>query len=396
MLDSGFDMNLALLLFDYFPYGGLERGCFMLAEECARRGHAVRIFTTAWRGPAPKGASVVTFGRPGWSNVSVRRNYLRRWQLEYERERKRLDVVLGFNKLPGLDFYYGSDACYLAHVRRLKPFWYPWTSRYRHFQSWENAVFQRGSRTRILMLTEKEIPVYQELYGTEPERFHVLPPGLVRRSETAADRARIRGEVRREFGWPEGTLLMLLVGSGFRTKGLDRAIRGLAALSPAVRDRTRLVVVGDDRPGPFRWLARLLGVSGRVEFLGGRPNVYDFLTAADLLVHPAHAENTGNVLLEAMTAGLPVVASGVCGYAGHVTTAGAGKIVGTLDAFSQSEFNRVVETMLTSPERAVWGQNALRYAAVADLYSRRQVAVDILENVGSSPSRYGSRSARPG
>ncbi|HNQ87941.1 MAG TPA: glycosyltransferase family 4 protein [Verrucomicrobiota bacterium] len=375
-------MKLALVLFEYFPYGGLQRGCALVAEECARRGHRVRVAAGSWEGTPPPGVAVEVLGRQGASNVARDRSFVRRWQAY--RAREPVDGVIGFNKLPGLDVYYGSDSCYVERMRRLRPAWYRWTPRYRHFHAWERAVFARGAGTHILMLAEQEIPVYRRLYATEPERFHVLPPGLTCRRETEDDRARMRCDVRARFGWGSEELLLLLVGSGFRTKGLDRAIRGLAALPRELRDRARLVVVGDDSPGRYRWLARGLGIGSRVAFLGGRPSVYEFLVAADLLVHPAYAENTGNVLIEALTAGLPVLASGACGYAGHVVAARAGRIVGTPDAFSQGEFNRAATEMLVSDERTQWRANGLEYARVTDLYSRREKAADVIEAVVSA------------
>lgn len=378
-------MKLALVLFDYFPFGGLQRGCFMVAEEAVRRGHDVKFFSGVWSGGQPKGAVVEVLGNDGWSNVSRNRFFFNRWQKR--RQDEKFDGVIGFNKMPGLDVYYGSDSCYAARIKRLKPAWYRWMPRCRHFRAWEEVVFRRGAGTHIFTLAETEIPLYRESYDTEPERFHVLPPGLVRRRETEAERADLRHGLRKQAGWRDGELILLFVGSGFRTKGLDRAVRGLAALPEALRTRTRLVVVGDDNPGRYGWLARFLGVNSRVEFLGGRPNVYEFLCAADLLLHPAYAENTGNVLLEAMTAGLPVLASGVCGYAGHVRAACAGRIIGTRDAFSQTEFDRAVAEMLVSPKRAAWRQNGLRYSAATDFYSRREKAVDVIEAICAARRR---------
>ena len=63
-------------------------------------------------------------------------------------------------------------------------------------------------------------------------------------------------------------------GSGFRVKGLDRAVRSLAALPEAQRAHARLVVIGQNRPMEFELLARKLGVVDRVHFLGGRDDVW--------------------------------------------------------------------------------------------------------------------------
>ena len=107
---------------------------------------------------------------------------------------------------------------------------------------------------------------------------------------------------------PDGVRVLLAVSRLTKQKGIDIAIRALASLP----DDTVLVVLSE---GPERnaleSLARELGVDGRV-FLPGRvPDVAAWLRRATLLVHPARWEGFGLAVLEAMLAGLPVVASNV-------------------------------------------------------------------------------------
>ena len=99
--------------------------------------------------------------------------------------------------------------------------------------------------------------------------------------------------------------------------------------------------------------------------------------AADLLVHPAYSENTGTILLEALTVGLPVLTTDVCGYAAHVVKAGAGSVLPS--PFHQESFNRELAGMLDSERAGVWGMNGLAYAAREDLYSCDERAAGIIE-----------------
>src|SRR5258706_6951991 len=115
-------MKLGFLLFDYFPFGGLQRDCLKIATRCAERGHEVTVLTRTWQGERPATLAVELFGRQGLSNVARNRNWLR--QLATTVPERALDGVVGFNKLPGLDVYYGSDPCYAAKVARLKSTWY--------------------------------------------------------------------------------------------------------------------------------------------------------------------------------------------------------------------------------------------------------------------------------
>jgi UDP-glucose:(heptosyl)LPS alpha-1,3-glucosyltransferase len=382
-------MKLALVLFQYFPFGGLQRDCLKVAQRCAARGHDVTIFTRAWQGDRPTGLRVELLESRRWSNIARDRAFAR--NVTHALADGSFDGVIGFNKLPGLDVYYGADPCYVAKVRRLKPAWYRWTPRYRHFATMEEAVFARGRHTHALMLTEEEIPRYEEVYGTERERFHVLPPGIERRTFTAEQKSDARGRFRREHGWSAEEKLLLLVGSGFRVKGLDRAIQSLASLPKDTRAHTRLVVIGQSHPAEFASQAKRLGVEDRVHFLGGRNDVFDWMLAADLLVHPARSESAGMILLEALTAGLPVLVTDACGYAFHIQRAKAGRVLAS--PFGQEHCDAAVREMLTSSQRSEWSTNGVSYAAREDLYSCHDRAVEWIEKLLAA--RRGGKSNTP-
>ncbi len=368
-------MKLGFLLFDYFPFGGLQRDCLKIASLCAARGHDVTVFTRTWQGERPADVKVELFGRHGWTNIGRNCAWLR--QLTKKLPQYKLDGVIGFNKLPGLDIYYGSDPCYVAKIDRLKSFLYKALPRYGHFSELERAVFHEGQRTHILTLTEHEIACYEDYYGTERERFHLLPPGIQRRSFSESLRTQTRERIRREQSWSDSEKVLLLVGSGFRVKGLDRAIAALASLPPALRNQTRLVVIGQNRAEQFSFQAKRHGVDERVHFLGGRDDVFDWMLAANLLLHPARSEAAGMILLEAMTAGLPVLTTDVCGYAFHIQKAKAGVVLPS--PFSQEVLNKALTVMLASAEQPVWRTNGLAYAASEDLYSCHERAADIIE-----------------
>jgi UDP-glucose:(heptosyl)LPS alpha-1,3-glucosyltransferase len=367
-------MKLGFILFDYFPFGGLQRDCVKIARSCAARGHAVTLLTRTWQGEKPPNLEVQVFGRRGFSNISRNRHFLR--ELETRLPALGLDGVVGFNKMPGLDVYFGADPCYPARIKRTKPWWCRWLPRYRHYAALERSVFAPGAGTQIMLLTPQEIPVYQRYYGTE-DRFHLLPPNASRRTFSTGERSAMRQRVRAENGWPEDTRLLVFIGSDFKRKGLDRALRALAALPASLRLNTRLAVLGQSRPDRFEQLARELAVASHVHFLGGRHDAPDWMLAADVLVHPAYSETAGMVLVEALTASLPVLTTDVCGYAFHVTNADAGIVLPS--PFNADECNRALVEMLTSNKVSTWRSNGLAYAAREDLYSCHERAADIIE-----------------
>lgn len=368
-------MQLAFILYKYFPFGGLQRDFLRIALECQRRGHAIRVYTPIWEGEVPAGFEVVQV--PVKALFNHRRNEKLTAWVEADLARRPVARVIGFNKMPGLDVYYAADGCFEDKAQTLRnPLYRKW-GRYKHFADYERAVFAPASKTEILMISEVQQPLFVKHYHTPAQRFHLLPPGIATDRRAPANAAEIRAELRREFQLADDDLLLVQIGSGFKTKGLDRSLKALAALPREQRQRTRLIVIGQDDPRPFLLQVKALGISDNVQILKGRSDIPRFLLGADLLIHPAYNENTGTVLLEALVAGLPVLVSDVCGYAHYIAEADAGRVLPS--PFEQARLNHTLADMLADDQRrAFWRRNGLAYAETADLYSMPQKAADVI------------------
>lgn len=368
-------MQLAFVLYKYFPFGGLQRDFMRIALECQARGHAIRVYTPIWQGEVPAGFDLRI--APVKALFNHHRNEKFSAWLAQDLARDPVDRVVGFNKMPGLDVYYAADACYEDKAQTLRAPIYKRWGRYKHFADYERAVFAPESKTQILLISELQKPLFIKHYHTPEQRFHLLPPGIAQDRRAPANAAQIRAEFRREFGLSEDDLLVVQIGSGFKTKGLDRSLKALAALPQPLKKRTRLIAIGQDDPKPFLLQSKALGIGDRVEVLKGRSDIPRFLLGADLLIHPAYNENTGTVLLEALVAGLPVLVSAVCGYAHYISDADCGRVLD--EPFAQEQLNRTLAEMLADDQRrAFWRRNGLAYAEVADLYSMPQKAADVI------------------
>lgn len=372
-------MQLAFILYKYFPFGGLQRDFMRIALECQRRGHQIRVYTLRWEGEVPEGFELHVVPIKAWFN-HTRNERFNAWVLEDLKQRP-VDRVVGFNKMPGLDLYYAADACFEDKAQTLRTPLYRFWGRYKHFAEYERAVFAPESQCQILMISEIQQPLFIKHYHTPAERFHLLPPGIAQDRRAPANAAKIRAEFRREFTLSDEDLLLVQIGSGFKTKGLDRSLQALAALPKDLRQRTRLIAIGQDDPRAFLLQIKTLGLEQQVQILKGRSDIPRFLLGADLLIHPAYNENTGTVLLEALVAGLPVLVTDVCGYARYIQEAGCGLVLPS--PFEQPQLNQALSEMLSNPEARVrWSQAGLAYADTADLYSMPQRAADLILNLG--------------
>lgn len=108
--------------------------------------------------------------------------------------------------------------------------------------------------------------------------------------------------------WAPGAVRLLSVARISRRKGFERLARALAA--PGVRDLPwHWLIVGDgeDRAA-LEALVTEQGIAARVTFAGAR-SAYDLIATAELVISPSHAEGMPLVPLEAISCGVPVIAS---------------------------------------------------------------------------------------
>ena len=368
-------MRLAFCLFKFFPFGGLQRDFLRIARECVRRGHEVHVFTMAWEGEEEPGFNLHIIPARGSQNHTRIQSYIHKVKEQLKAEK--YDLVIGFNRMPGLDLYYAADVCYQARAREKHRWIHRLLPRYKRMVENERAVFERGLATQIMLIAPQQQKEFIHYYQTESERFSLLPPGIARDRIAPTNAHEIRQVTRNRYHILEDDFLLLMVGSGFKTKGVDRAIAALAALPQELKQKCHLFVLGQDNSRLFQTQADNLQVGEQVRFLGGRSDVSDFLLAADLLLHPAYHENTGTALLEALVAGLPVLTVDVCGYAHYVTAANAGVVL--TSPFQQAAFNAALQSMLLSPIYPTWRSNALAFAQSADIYSLPTKAADLIE-----------------
>jgi glycosyltransferase involved in cell wall biosynthesis len=134
-----------------------------------------------------------------------------------------------------------------------------------------------------------------------------------------------------------------------REKGLSIFLEAAGRVASTF-PRARFLLVGD---GPLRHellcQARRLGLEGRVHFLGFRTDALGVLASLDLCVVPSLSEGAPLVVLEAMTLGVPVVATAVGGIPHQLRHNREGLLVPPGDATGLAE---ACIALLQNPERA--------------------------------------------
>jgi glycosyltransferase involved in cell wall biosynthesis len=153
--------------------------------------------------------------------------------------------------------------------------------------------------------------------------------------------------LRERLGIPADARVLLSVGRLSREKGHADLLEALAlARLPGLR----LVIAGDgpERPNLERQLAAL-GLQGTVVLAGHQPDVRPFYALADAVALPSHSEGSPNVLLEAMSAGLPIVATDAGGI---VEIASDGETALIVPAGKPAAFAAALQRVWADPELA--------------------------------------------
>jgi len=179
--------------------------------------------------------------------------------------------------------------------------------------------------------------------GINRDKRHIVAHGI----DCALFRHRPREESAAKLGLKPDEKTILFIGNLQTVKGPDRAIRAFASAinSSQIRPagKLRLVIAGD---GPLKSrinaFAVSAGIGDRVALIGSRPQaeIAEWMNAADCLCVPSRSEGMPNVVLEALAAGLPVVATDVGGITQHVRSQVNGIIIS-----QRSNENRIISEL---------------------------------------------------
>jgi UDP-glucose:(heptosyl)LPS alpha-1,3-glucosyltransferase len=364
-------VNVAFGIVRLFAEGGLQRDCMRVARLLAERDHRVKVFTARKDGALDPSLDITVLPVRALSNHGMDFEFANQFAATVT---GRFDRVVGFNKLFGLDLLYCADPPVHAKRRSLLARSLP---RHRVQTALEAACFAPHARTHILALTRASADSYRQHWGTAAERFTVLPPGVNPKRRRPELRFGCERDLARSALEVSGArCVWLWIGSQPRTKGLDRVI---AALSSAPETVLLAVGVEPSSNGARTALAQAqrLGVANQIRLLGYREDIPVLMAAADVLVHPARYDTTGQVILEAVVNGLPVVVTSVCGFAEHVRAAEAGIVLS--EPFVQADLAAAVARATDPTSCSLFSGNGARYGADPRLTSGLDVAADLIE-----------------
>lgn len=223
---------------------------------------------------------------------------------------------------------------------------------------------------------------FEEVVGRGLEQAEIRPQGLYNRTNLGSQSARseLRSAVRNKLGLPAGSRLVLGVGYGDHRKGLDLFVD--MSLTLLERDHEAVAVWVGHLDGRFgdaqKRRVRAAGLTDRIVFTGLVNEPQEFFQAADVYALTSREDPFPSVVLEAMDAGLPVVAFEGAGGFGDLLRRGCGIAV---PAFDTSAMASGIEDLLNRPDHAAqMGRNGREI--IEHEFHVRDYAYDLLKFAG--------------
>jgi UDP-glucose:(heptosyl)LPS alpha-1,3-glucosyltransferase len=304
-------MKIAIIRKKYSFHGGSESFSQELMRHLAEKGHEVHIFSRNWSADPPH--ENIRFHKvPAVGLTSLLRDLSFAFSACWSLKGKQFDIVQSHDKTLCQDIYRAGDGCHIEWLRQrwkragtlrrlsiaLNP--YHWL-----ILRLEGAILGGHRYRKIIAISELVKRNLLENYRVAENDIEVIYNGVDLKRFHPDNRHRLRAGTREEHSIPGEDTVALFVGSGFERKG----VRFLLEALNYVDGPLTVLIVGKGREIPFS------DVHGnkRVIFCGPRKDIQAYYAASDMFVFPTMYEPFGNVHLEALASGLPVITTSLSG-----------------------------------------------------------------------------------
>lgn len=331
------NIRLAIVRQKYRPDGGAERFISRALDALDSSGLELNIITRQWSDKQHPDWHVHICNPRISGRVSHERGFAEAakqcWQYHH------FDLVQSHERIAGCDVFRAGDGVHQAWLdqrARIIPAYQRWLiqiSRYhRYVLAAEREMFHSPQLKKIICNSAMVQDDIMRYYEVKEDKFALIYNAIDSQRFSPANSEQ-RQAARVALSIPQKACVLIFVGSGFARKGLRQTLEAVAAT-----DRYLVVIGRDKYQSRYQALAQSLGCLSRVRFSGIRQEILPYYHAADALILPTLYDPFPNVILEAMSCGLPVITSQNCGGAEFIEQGRQGFVCDALDITSLRTF----------------------------------------------------------
>ncbi|MCM8830258.1 MAG: glycosyltransferase family 4 protein, partial [Candidatus Omnitrophica bacterium] len=275
-------------------------------------GHQVHIYAVKWKGSSPEG---IYFHRIPVINLDP---FLKALSFALSSyfilKKEKFDIIQTHGKTLYQDIYRAGDGC---HIEWLKQRWkrtnlngkiHILLTPYNYLMVLlERIILKKHKFTKIIAISELVKRNILQHYHINEKDIEVIYNGVDLERFNPRNKKIYRTEIRRFYSIPEEEFVVILVGSGFERKGVKFLLSAVEMIPKSLT----VLIVGKDKKNKFVYFTK----KQRVIFCGPTKEIHKYYAASDLFVLPTIYEPFGNVHLEALASGLPVITTKQSGAA---------------------------------------------------------------------------------
>jgi UDP-glucose:(heptosyl)LPS alpha-1,3-glucosyltransferase len=304
-------MRIAIIRKKYIYYGGSEGFSQTLIKKLVEEGHEIHIFAIKWDAPGP--LKNINFHKvPAITFNSFLRDLFFALSTYLILKHEDFNIIQSHDKTFYQDIYRAGDGC---HIEWLKERWkrigilgklsiilnpYHWL-----ILAMERIIFKSHRFKKIIAISELVKRDIVENYNVDERNIEVIYNGVDLERFNPENRKQYKDEIRIRHSIDGNDFVVLFVGSGFERKGVDYLLRA----SELVSEPITVLIVGK---GSEEKMRRYINKQ-RVIFCGPQREIHKYYAASDIFVFPTIYEPFGNVHLEALASGLPVITTRLSG-----------------------------------------------------------------------------------
>ncbi|MEE8329738.1 MAG: glycosyltransferase family 4 protein [Thermodesulfovibrionia bacterium] len=305
-------MKIAIIRKKLTFLGGAESFSRNYINHLADLGHEIHVYTTKWS--AIPHSNIYFHKVPVITFSSFLRDLTFAVSSFFllKKHRKNLDIIQSHDKTLYQDIYRAGDGC---HIEWLKQRWkrknlpgkfsivinpYHWL-----ILILEKMIFSGHKFKKIIAGSSFVKQNIIENYHVDEKDIKIIYNGVDLQQFHPQNRDRYRAEIRKQYSIDKDDFVVLFVGSGFERKGVYFLLKAVEL----VPEPLTVLIVGKGNEEKFRGLIK----RQKVIFCGVQKEVHKYYAAADVFLLPAIYEPFGNVYLEALASGLPVISTKQCG-----------------------------------------------------------------------------------